>query len=141
MFSTSSYAELRALLRAIVEAKFHDNPEDLDVPHSAILARVALRIRDEVVAEEVRRDGSAQTRWQEWMVLGPERPEWSQAKRFAVVAWRAAWKTWSAEDRRAAAAYLFSPFEASEAGLDAFLLEVDEEMSAGASDPSEPDRS
>ena len=58
MFSSSSHAELLALLRAIVEAKFHKDPGDLDVPGSAVLAQVALRVRDAVIAFEVQREGA-----------------------------------------------------------------------------------
>ncbi|WP_437723154.1 hypothetical protein [Sorangium sp. So ce861] len=126
MFSSSSHAELLALLRAIIEAKFHKNPDDLDVPGSAILARVAVRIRDEIVAEEVRREGGvAEARWRDWINLGPERREWEGAKDYAVVAWRDAWANWSADDRRAAAQYLLSPFDPGEAGLLKFLAEVE----------------
>ncbi|WP_437997797.1 hypothetical protein WMF26_45300 [Sorangium sp. So ce185] len=126
MFSSSSHAELLALLRAIVEAKFHKDPDDLDVPGSAILARVAVRIRDEIVAEEVRREGGvAEARWREWIDLGPERREWEGAKDYATVAWRDAWAKWSADERRVAAKHLLSPFEPGEAGLLRFLAEVE----------------
>jgi hypothetical protein len=126
MFSSSSHAELLALLRAIVEAKFHKDPDDLDVPGSAILARVAVRIRDEIVAEEVRREGRvAEARWREWVNLGSERREWEGAKGYAAVAWRDAWANWSTDDRRAAARYLLSPFDPGEEGLLKFLAEVE----------------
>jgi hypothetical protein len=129
MVSFSSQAERLALLRAIVEAKFHKDPDDLDVPGSAILARVAVRIRDEAVAEEVRREGPvAEARWREWINLGPERREWQGAKDYAVVAWRGAWAKWSADERRVAAEHLLSPFDLGEAGLLKFLAEIEEAL-------------
>ena len=82
MFSTQSHSENLALLRAIVEAKFHSAPNDTDVPGSMILARLAARLRDALVAEEVRLEGaSAAARWREWAAIGPERAEWLGALR------------------------------------------------------------
>ncbi|HZF51370.1 MAG TPA: hypothetical protein VE093_22085 [Polyangiaceae bacterium] len=129
MLTFSSHAELLALLRAIVEAKFHKDPDDFDVPGSAILARIAVRIRDEALAEEVRREGSvAEARWREWINLGPERREWQEAKDYAAVAWKDAWAKWSADERRVAAKHLLSPFELGEASLLRFLGDVEEAL-------------
>jgi hypothetical protein len=129
MLTLASHAEHLALLRAIVEAKFHKDPDDLDVPGSSILARIAVRIRDEAVAEEVRREGPvAEARWREWINLGPERREWQGAKDYAAVAWKDAWPAWSADERRAAAEHLLSPFELGEVGLLNFLAEIEEAL-------------
>ena len=122
MFSTQSHSENLALLRAIVEAKFHSTPNDTDVPGSAILARLAARLRDAVVAEEVRLEGaSTAVRWREWAAIGPERAEWSSALRFANEAWCDSWAGWSEDERIAAATELLSPFEPEPRQLEAFL--------------------
>ena len=125
MFSTQSHAENLALLRAIVEAKFHGAPNDTDVPGSAVLARVAERLRDAVVAEEVRREGpKADARWREWAAIDPDRPEWSAALKFASEAWRDAWSRWAEDERLAAATGLLSPFKAEPHQIQAFLAGV-----------------
>lgn len=130
MFSSSSHAELLALLRAIVEAKFHKDPADLDVPGSTVLASVASRVRDAVIAEEVRREGAvAEARWQQWIRLDATRPEWDGAKTYAVGEWGRPWARWSEEERRQAAVALLSPFAPEEAALQQFLAEVDSELS------------
>jgi hypothetical protein len=125
MFSSSSHAELLALLRAIVEAKFHKDPGDLDVPGSAVLAQVALRVRDAVIAFEVQREGAAaEARWQHWVRLDPTRPEWEGARSYAAAEWVRVWARWSAEERYRAAVALLSPFELEEAAMNQFLTEV-----------------
>lgn len=135
MFSTQSHAENIALLRAIVEAKFHHAPNDTDVPGSAVLARVADRLRDAVVEEEIRREGpAAAARWREWAAIGPDRPEWSAALRFASETWRDAWNGWSKEERIAAASWLLSPFEPERRQLEDFLASAGAALSGGARD-------
>lgn len=125
MFTVTSYPELVALLRAVLEAKFHKDPDDTDVPGSAILARVAIRLRDAAIAEEVRRDGAAaEDRWREWMKLGPERSEWEGAMAYAVVAYKDAWASWSTDERIAAVEELLSPFEPGKEGVLQFVDEV-----------------
>lgn len=130
------------MLRAIVEAKFHKDPEDADVPGSAILAGVAVRIRDEVMAEEVRREGAvAESRWRDWIRIGPERREWEAARNYAAGMWTDTWHHWSADERRAAAEYLLSPFDPGDAGLLLFLTEVEAALglrSAPGTSPSQP---
>lgn len=89
--STSSEAELIALFRAILEAKFYKEPEDLDVSGSAILARVSIRIREELIAADTKDEGLiAESRWRNWLNLGPERREWPLAKSYAVSEWKKA---------------------------------------------------
>jgi hypothetical protein len=126
----TSHAELLAVLRAIVEAKFHGNPCDLDVPGSAVLARFAIRVRDAVVAEESRRHPEAgAAHWRKWTRIGPEREEWGAARTYAVAMWQSCWDTWSPEERRTAAAALLAPYEAGEDGLGRFLTEVGSALS------------
>ena len=140
MFSTQSHAENLALLRAIVEAKFHSAPNDTDVPGSAILARLADRLRAAVVEEEVRREGArAEARWRDWATIGPDRPEWSLALRFASESWRDAWAGWSEDERIAAATWLLSPFQPEPRQLEAFLAAAAKALAAGG-DEREADR-
>ncbi|WP_437675414.1 hypothetical protein [Sorangium sp. So ce131] len=87
---------------------------------------MAVRIRDQIVAEEVRSEGrAAEARWQNWMNLGPDRREWGIVRSFAAATWRSVWPNWSAADRRDAAEVLLSPFEPDEARLLEFLDEIE----------------
>jgi hypothetical protein len=126
MFASSSLGEVLAILRAILAAKFHDQPDDLDVPQSASLAEVAVRLREAARKEEVRREGqAAEERWREWLSIGPERREWRAARAYAISRWKAIWPRWSPDERRAAAVTLLSPYEPGEQGLAQFLAEVE----------------
>lgn len=125
LFSTTSHAENLAPFRAIVEAKFHADPSDTNVPGSAILARVANRLRDVIVEEEVRRDGSsAAKRWRDWASITQDRPEWLTALEFARGAWGDKWDAWSTDERVFGAACLLSPFEPGPALVEEFLKEA-----------------
>lgn len=133
MLSLTSHAEMLAVLRALVEAKFHGETEDYDVPGSAILAEVAIRVRDAVIAEEVRRDGvAAEHRWRDWVRLDESRAEWVGARRYALSEWTNVWARWSDAERLAAAAALLSPFEPGQEGLRRFLAEVAAGLGGGA---------
>jgi hypothetical protein len=126
MFQIDSYPELIALFRAVIEAKFHANPEDLDVPGSTILANVAIRLTRAKVDEEVKLYGEAAlSRWQAWARTGPEREEWKSSLRYAASMWKTIWSKWSVEERRSAARTLLSPFELDEVMVDVFLREVE----------------
>lgn len=126
MFQIDSYPELLALFRAVIEAKFHPNPEDLDIPGSTILADVANRLVRAKVDEEVKLYGeAARSRWRAWARTGPERDEWKSAHRYAASMWKTIWPTWSVQERRSAARTLLSPFELDEVTVDAFLREVE----------------
>jgi hypothetical protein len=66
--------ELWAPYDCIIEAKFHGDPRDFDVPPSPIVADLANRIVDVLAASA--QFGSAD-RWSAWRQLTPEREEWS----------------------------------------------------------------
>jgi hypothetical protein len=101
MFQVDSYPELLALLRAVMEAKFHRDPEDLDVPGSTILAEVSNRLARAVLDEEIRIDGDvARSRWATWNQIGPERDEWKTAVKYATAMWEKIWPKWSVDRRR-----------------------------------------
>lgn len=126
MFQVDSVPELLALLRAVMEAKFHPDPEDLDIPGSAILAEVANRLARAVRDEKIGTGGdAARSRWSIWIQIGADRDEWKSAVKYAAAMWKKIWPKWSVEERRFAARCLLSPFEIEEATLDAFLCEVE----------------
>ena len=126
MFQIDSYPELLALLRAVMEAKFHRDPEDLLVPGSAILAEVANRLARAVRDEAIRIEGdAARSRWSTWIQIGPDRDEWKSAVTYAAAMWKKIWPKWSVDERRVAARCLLSPFEVEETTLDVFLCEVE----------------
>ncbi len=59
--------ELLALHRALFEAKLHSAPEDQDIVGSPVLARLAERVVDELIATETREgDADSKQRWGTW---------------------------------------------------------------------------
>lgn len=126
MLTISHYSELIALLRAVVAAKFNEDPTDTDVPVSSSLAALAVRIRDALVAEDVRREGSeAERRWRDWIRLDSTRDEWRHARSFAARALRGAWPSWTVEERKEVVAMLLSPFDPGEEGIEQFVRELE----------------
>jgi len=126
MFQVDSYDEMRALLRAVIEAKFHRDPDDIVVPGSPLVADVVNRLARAVAEESIRIDGdAARDRWSAWIHIGPERDEWKSAVAYATSLWPKMWPKWSVEKRRVVARVLLSPFELEDATLDAFLREVE----------------
>jgi hypothetical protein len=118
--------ELTALLRAIVEAKFHSAERDPECATGAVLAEVARRIRDALVAHDERRDGArARARAQWWSKLTPERTEWSIAIESANEFWATSWPRWDDGTRRAVVRDLLAPFEIDEDNLVAFIRQLD----------------
>lgn len=131
MFNIETHAEMTAVFRAILEAKFHPTVVDADVPGSQLLATVAVRIRDALIDIERQRDGTvAERRWREWAAISPARREWSVAVEYAVEMWRGVWQGWSSDQRLHAAKCLLSPFDAEEATLNSFLEVVEGRMKA-----------
>jgi hypothetical protein len=120
-----SAADLTALLRAILEAKFHAAPNDDDVPGSSILAALANRICDALTTAEIQKEGPvAHRRWLEWRALTPARREWNVAISYATRMWATAWPRWSERQREDAARDLVAPLLLTQEGMDLFLEQV-----------------
>ena len=120
-----STADLTALLRTILEAKFHDAPNDDDVPGSSILAAVANRICDALTTAEIQKTGpDAQRRWLEWRALTPARREWKVAISYATRTWAKKWSRWSERQKEDAARDLVAPLLLTHEGMHLFLEQV-----------------
>ena len=105
-FVVESEHELRALHRALLEAKFHAQPEDGDVPGSPLVAELSRRIV-ETLASTLPEEG-----WSAWREAEQHR------HRFPVVvshiARTSAWPEWSVDQKQEYVRVLLAPFEAQE---------------------------
>lgn len=120
---------LRALLRALVSAKFSPDPHDRDVPASPLTASVAREAAAALEHLEVQQEGEvAAERWRLWRDLTVERPEWEAALRFAAEAFVERWATWTPEQRGLVIADLVAPYELSTESLGRFLHELEARM-------------
>lgn len=108
--------ELLALHRALLEAKFHGDPNDRDVAASPLVAKLA----SEVVAALRNEDPEG---WATWLRVGPERREWHCA-----IAAARRWSPWSGLDRETKLAWartLLAPFEVDPHRVERFVDAVD----------------
>lgn len=80
------YYELLALHRALLEAKFCDEPNDLDVSGSPIIARLYQKLIPVLIQAEVEKKGdTARQSWSHWLRLDATRREWGVALKRARV--------------------------------------------------------
>ena len=120
---------VRALLRALVSAKFSPDPHDRDVPASPLVAKVAREAAAALEQLEVEQEGEvAVERWRLWKDLTAGRPEWEAAIRFAAEAFAQQWATWTQEQRQSVLADLVAPYELSTTSLEKFVHDLEARM-------------
>lgn len=115
--------ELLALHRALFEAKLHSAPEDKDIVGSPVLARLAERVVDELIATETR-DGDldSKKRWEKWRKIS-EHPRRLDYVRAALQAQKN-WTSYDEESRRTFLVDALSPLVAEEYELQQLLNEA-----------------
>lgn len=122
-FQTDDYFELLALHRAIIEAKFHLDPEDRDVPGSPILARISERIVEAIGLMEDRMGKYGGSKgWESWR-RNPGTRFWNVAVEYAANF--SDWHKLNLEQKRKLVTNLMAPFIADDNQISAFLSEVD----------------
>jgi hypothetical protein len=119
--------ELLALHRGLLEARFCDNPNDIDVFLSPILSK----IHRNVVAALIEIDDPLTSRaekWKAWLVLDEKRREWAIAVNRAKLF--PGWHNLSRDEKIEASRVSVSPFELTEEKLLNFIKSVDDERSS-----------
>ena len=111
------YWRLLNLHKALLEAKFHTNPDNELVAGSPLVADVYIQIRELLLQSDKSEE------WKEWFQL-KNRSDW---KRRAILLMKKdhRWKKASSEKRKIAGDYL-APFIYSEIELDEVVAEADE---------------
>jgi len=122
-FFVNDYFELMALHRALLEAKFCDEPNDLDVSASPIVAELHKRLIRSIVDAEIDRKGSlAKDEWDDWLKIDTTRREWEvglqRARRERL------WDEWSIQEKKKYVYDLLSPFKLNEELVDNFIAQV-----------------
>jgi hypothetical protein len=113
--------ELWVLHACMVEAKFHEDPRDLDIPGGPLVAALVNKIADALQDSE--RFGSDET-WQTWRTLTPDREEWRNALMF--VKHRGDWLDRPTPQQLEYARCLLSPFHVSDELLERCVSEARE---------------
>jgi len=119
------YYELLALHRALLEAKFCDEPNDFDVSASPIIARIYKKLIPVLIEAESKKKGEgARQSWDRWLRLDPSRREWGVALKRAKSERK--WASWSPREKRSYVADLLTPFVLEEEIAEKFVLQVEE---------------
>jgi hypothetical protein len=122
LFEIDDAHELRALHRVLLEAKFHDAPDDAAIAGSPIVAALANRVVDALAMIDARA-GKADA-WGGW-----RRSATATSRPWAVAVRRASetggWIAWARDKKEAYARILLSPFVPDANALARFVDEVD----------------
>lgn len=123
IFNVSDYYELLTLHRALLESQFCDEPNDMDVSASPIVAKLHKQLLETLIEVEVDRKGvEAKTAWAEWLEIDAERREWKVALK--RVKNERLWTEWDYDAKKAYVYDLLSPFEVDDNLVDKFIAQV-----------------
>lgn len=124
-FETQDRLELLALVRAIVEAKFHPHVRDKALQGSPVLAAVAKRLLDAHVEAEVRDNPAiaSEDDFEAWW-LPENQPEWVEAVRERIHR-TPSWSTFDDAMKRRWVADLLSPLFIDDAYVESLVEEGD----------------
>jgi len=123
IFNVSDYYELLALHRALLESQFCDEPNDMDVSASPLVAKLHKQLLETLVDVEVERNGvEAKIAWAEWLEIDVERREWKVALKRAKG--ERLWAEWNYDAKRAYVYDLLSPFAVDDKLVGEFIKQV-----------------
>ncbi|WP_427885157.1 hypothetical protein ACQHIV_23530 [Kribbella sp. GL6] len=117
------YAELLAVHRALMAARFVDEPETPTLLGSPYLAKVHSGVVDEMTAL-CRREGrfGEAERWEDWREMSRGRAEWGVVRRRLGAEWGS---LGSREDKRDYLGLCFQPFRVSAELVDEMIADLD----------------
>lgn len=124
MLKIDDRTELMALIRALIESKFCEDPSDDEVAASPLVSAICQR-----AVECLAQDGKMKKRM-DWLKVEPGDMRWKQAISRAVKA-RDFWKKASQEEKSELARILLSPFSVADASWTKFIVEVDQMIETG----------
>ena len=123
------YYDLLNLHKALMEAKFHDNPENSDVAGSPVIAQIMNNIVDILSKIDPHADTNA---WKQWRELS--RRKKNRDKIWINIIKHASqnnmWSAYTKEKKLEMAKNYISPFCATEEDLEDFIAEVDQILEA-----------
>lgn len=120
------YYVLLNLHKALLEAKFHLNPDNVLVCSSPIIADLSNELVDILAKLDDLKDNKNIGKWDSWRKLGTQPFYKERAVKNAVLNNR--WLEMKEEDKERCAKNLLSPFKVTEEELKNFIKEVDEEF-------------
>lgn len=119
LFSITDYYELLALHRIVLEAKFHNDPDDRDIADSPIAAALANRIVEALQnAEALRGKPERVSEWERWRKVDFKGRFLENT--VSYLRRHDKWSSMSQTERRDMAATLLAPFQISESDYQEF---------------------
>ncbi|MDA4848904.1 hypothetical protein [Hoeflea poritis] len=122
-FTVSDYHELLALHRALLEAKFCDEPNDLDISASPIISEMhkkLVKLLQEI--EAGKNKDQVNHAWDEWLSIDQSRREWQVALTRARS--ERSWADWNEAQKKKYVYDLLSPFILDEEAAKKFIDSV-----------------
>ena len=114
MFEVTDYHELLALNKSLHEARYHENPDHLEVPGSPFVAAMHERVLTAIFAH----DNLPQSKIDDWLKWSNRTIE-QQAVRNHLV--NCDWGRMDAHNQREFVSVLVRPFVATESEIDALI--------------------
>ena len=119
------YYVLLNLHKALLEAKFHENPDNILVSSSPIIANLCDEII-EILEKIDEKRGKNSAEWEEWRKLGNQSYYKQRAIKNATLNMR--WLELSEQEKVETSKQIMSPFKATEDEIIEFIKEVDERI-------------
>lgn len=122
----SDYYVLLNLHKALLEAKFHLNPDNILVCSSPVIANLCNELVDMLAKMDEKKDEGNIGKWDGWRKLENQSFYKERAVKNAVLNDR--WLEMSDEEKWRITISLLSPFKATDEQIISFIKEVDEEF-------------
>jgi len=120
------YYVLLNLHKALLEAKFHNNPDNILVSSSPIIADLSNEVVDILTELDKNKDNGNVEKWNNWRKIEKQSFYRKRAINNAILNER--WKEMSNEDKKRIAINLLSPFRATKEEIKQFINEVDKQL-------------
>ncbi|MBD5532899.1 MAG: hypothetical protein HDQ98_12020 [Lachnospiraceae bacterium] len=120
------YFTILNLHKALLEAKFHENPDNENVASSPIIADLCNKLVDALTRMDEEKNKQNIGKWDNWRMLKNQTFYKDRAIKNAVMNGR--WKRMSEDEKIKATINMLSPFIATEEEVKCFIKEVDETL-------------
>ncbi len=117
------HEELLALHKALMEAKFHADPDNLLVSGSPFVADICNRVVDALIEIESQKNPLKREAWMNWLNIEKQETFWKRAINSALKFKR--WETLSLSKKEEYVRCLLSPFRVEEKEIMGFIDEVE----------------
>lgn len=117
------YFTILNLHKALLEAKFHENPDNENVSSSPIIADICNKLVDALTEMDEEKNEKNIGKWDNWRMLKNQKFYKDRAMKNAVMNSR--WKKMSEDEKLKATINMLSPFIATEEEVKCFIKEVD----------------